>query len=64
MKTISLNRDDASGKVKRLAGERDYLISEDGKSVTIYTKAKGSGLLYMEAGYPINDAEMVVLVID
>ena len=48
----------------RKRGIYDYLISEDGKSVTIYTKAKGSGLLYMEAGYPINDAEMVVLVID
>ena len=28
------------------------------------TKSRGSGLLYMEAGYPINDAEMIVLVID
>ena len=45
-------------------GIYDYEISEDGKSVTLYTKSRGSGLLYMEAGYPINDAEMIVLVID
>lgn len=45
-------------------GIYDYRISDDGKSVTIYTKARGTGLLYMEAGYPVNDEELVVLVID
>lgn len=33
MKTISLNRDDTPCKVKRLAGERDYLISEAGEEI-------------------------------
>ena len=33
MKPISWIHDDASGKVKRLAGERDYLISEAGEEI-------------------------------
>ena len=45
-------------------GIYDYAVGEDGKSVTLYTKERGSGLLYMEAGYPLNQAEMIFLVID
>lgn len=45
-------------------GIYDYGISEDGKAVTIYTKERGTGLLYMETGYPVNQSEMIVLVID
>ena len=45
-------------------GIYDYVIGEDGKSVTLVTKSRGSGLLYMEAGYPVNQAEMIVVVVD
>ena len=45
-------------------GIYDYAIGEDGRSVTLYTMERGSGLLYMEAGYPVNQAEMIVVVID
>ena len=45
-------------------GIYDYALGGDGKSVTLYTKERGSGLLYMEAGYPVNQAELVVIVID
>ncbi len=45
-------------------GIYDYAIGKDGSSVTLYTKERGSGLLYMEAGYPINYSELIVLVID
>ena len=33
MKPISWIHDDTPGKVKRLAGERDYLISEAGEEI-------------------------------
>ena len=45
-------------------GIYDYAVSEDGTAVTLYTKERGSGLLYMEAGYPINQSELIVVVID
>ena len=45
-------------------GIYEYGISEDGKTVTLYTKERGSGLLYMETGYPLNQAEMILVVID
>ena len=41
-----------------------YAVSEDGTAVTLYTKERGSGLLYMEAGYPVNQSELIVVVID
>ena len=45
-------------------GIYEYGISEDGKTVTLYTKERGSGMLYMETGYPLNQAEMILVVID
>lgn len=45
-------------------GIYDYAIGEDGRSVTLYTKSRGSGLLYMEAGYPVNQSELIMLVVD
>ncbi len=45
-------------------GIYDYTLGSDGRSVTLHTKAKGSGLLYMETGYPVNTAEMIVIVVD
>lgn len=45
-------------------GIYDYAVSDDGKTVTIYTKNRGSGLIYMETGYPVNQSELIMLVID
>ena len=45
-------------------GIYDYAIGDDGSSVTVYTKERGSGLLYMEAGYPVNCSELIVIVVD
>lgn len=45
-------------------GIYDYSVSDDGKTVTLYTKSRGTGLLYMETGYPINQAELIIIVIE
>ena len=48
----------------RERGVYDYVLDEDGKGVTLTLKEKGSGLLYMETGYPLNQSEMIVIVVD
>lgn len=48
----------------RKRGIYEYMIDEDGKGVTLTLKEKGSGLLYMETGYPLNQSEMIVIVVD
>lgn len=48
----------------RKRGIYDYEISEDGKKVTLTTLKRGSGLLYMETGAPVDQAELIVIVID
>lgn len=45
-------------------GIYDYAVSDDGKSVTLFAKSRGSGLLYMETGEPINQAELIMIVVD
>lgn len=47
----------------RRRGIYDYSIDDDGKGVVLSIKKKGSGLLYMEAGEPVNQSELVVLVV-
>ncbi len=37
-------------------GIYDYIIDEDGHGVSLILEKSGTGLLYMEAGHPINDA--------
>ena len=48
----------------RERGVYDYVLDDDGKGVTLTLKEKGSGLLYMETGYPLNQSEMIVIVVD
>ena len=48
----------------RERGLYDYSVADDGKSVILRTKGTGTGMLYIEAGYPINQAEIVMIVID
>ena len=45
-------------------GIYDYVLDEDGKGVTLILKSSGSGLLYISAGEPINQAEMIVLEVN
>ena len=45
-------------------GIYDYVIDEDGKGVELTLTGNGSGMLYMEAGYPVNQSEMIVIVVD
>ena len=40
----------------RERGIYDYEIDEDGHGVTLHLKSRGSGILYFEAGAPVNDA--------
>lgn len=45
-------------------GIYDYSIDDDGKGVILTLKGSGSGLLYMEAGEPVNDSAIIVVVVD
>ena len=40
----------------RERGIYDYEIDEDGHGVTLHLKSRGSGILYFEAGEPVNDS--------
>ena len=42
-------------------GIYDYEIDADGRGAVLSLKKNGSGLLFMEAGYPLNQSEMVVI---
>lgn len=42
-------------------GIYDYEIDADGHGAVLSLKKNGSGMLYMEAGYPLNQSEMVVI---
>ncbi|MCM1177051.1 MAG: DUF4906 domain-containing protein [Bacteroidales bacterium] len=45
-------------------GIYDYTIDEDGKGFVLKLTGTGSGLILIEAGEPINDGELIVLVVD
>ena len=45
-------------------GIYDYVIDEDGYGVTLTLKSPGTGLIYMEAGYPINDAALFFIEVN
>ena len=45
-------------------GIYDYVIDTDGHGVTLTLKAPGSGLIYMEAGDPINDAALFLIEVN
>ena len=48
----------------RNAGIYDYIIDEDGHGVTLILKAPGTGLIYMEAFEPINDAALYFIEVN
>ena len=45
-------------------GIYDYVIDEDGRGVTLTLKGSGTGLIYMEAGDPINDAALFFIEVN
>ena len=45
-------------------GIYDYVIDEDGHGVTLTLKGSGTGLIYMEAGDPINDAALFFIEVN
>ena len=45
-------------------GLYDYTMDKDGHGVTLHLKNKGSGIVYIEAGAPVSDAAMAVIVIN
>lgn len=45
-------------------GIYDYVVDPDGKGLILTLKGSGGGLLYFEAGPPVNETAMVVVVSD
>ncbi len=45
-------------------GIYDYVVDEDGMGVTLTLLKSGTGILYFEAGWPINDAAAVLVVVN
>jgi hypothetical protein len=45
-------------------GIYDYIIDEDGHGVTLTLTGSGTGLIYMEAGEPINDAALFFIEVN
>ena len=45
-------------------GIYDYIIDEDGKGVTLTLTGPGTGIVYMEAGDPINDAALFIIEVN
>ena len=45
-------------------GEEHYEIDADGHGVTLTLKKSGRGLIYMEAGEPINDAALFLIEVN
>ncbi len=48
----------------RERGIYDYEIDEDGRGATLTLTGPGSGLIYMEAGDPINDAALFIIEVN
>ena len=44
-------------------GIYDYELDEDGRGVVLRLESRGSGLLYVEGGYPSSDAAIIVIVV-
>jgi hypothetical protein len=45
-------------------GIYDYVIDEDGHGVTLTLTGPGRGIVYMEAGDPINDAALFIIEVN
>ena len=41
-----------------------YVLDEDGHGVTLTLTGPGSGIVYMEAGDPINDAALFIIEVN
>ena len=48
----------------RNRGIYDYSIDEDGDGVTLMLKQRGTGMLYMETGPPINQSEIINVIVE
>lgn len=48
----------------KAAGIYDYVIDEDGHGVTLTLTGPGTGLIYMEAGEPVNDAALFFIEVN
>lgn len=48
----------------RQRGIYDYVLDSDGNGVTLHLKKTGSGMLYMETGSPINQSEIVTIIVE
>ena len=48
----------------RERGIYDYRIDNDGNGVTIMLKQRGTGMLYMETGAPINQSEIINVIVE
>ena len=48
----------------RMNGIYDYVIDEDGHGATLTLTGPGTGLIYMEAGEPINDAALFIIEVN
>ena len=45
-------------------GIYDYVPDDDGHGVTLTLLKSGRGILYMSAGYPINDSKLIVVEVN
>lgn len=45
-------------------GIYDYEVDEDGRGVVLTLTGSGRGMIYFEAGYPVDDAELIVIEVD
>lgn len=48
----------------RERGIYDYIIDEDGHGAILTLKGPGRGLIYMEAGHPVNDAALFIIEVN
>ena len=57
---FSINRDNLENDTS--IGLYDYVIDPDGHGITLYMKKGGTGHVYMEAGPPVDEASLFVIV--
>ena len=48
----------------RRNGIYDYVMDDDGHGATLTLTGPGTGLIYMEAGEPINDAALFIIEVN
>ena len=48
----------------RKTGIYDYELDKDGHGATLTLTGPGAGLIYMEAGAPINDAALFYIIVN